>query len=114
MESIRNIVKEIIDSLNPTSVDWQNAGNIAIYLLSLGIFLTILVAIFFGIKNIDKAYVFIKATFAELKKVSWLSREDTYKFTIITLAMIVVSTIFIVLADQAFLLLRGVLISTGA
>lgn len=113
IQTLGNAIKTTFDTVNPATVTWNEAGSIAGYAFKVAIILGVIVAIFLLIKNVGKGIDFLKTTYIELKKVTWLNRADTYKFSVITITMIIVSTIFIVLTDQAFLLLRGVLISTG-
>ncbi len=113
MEKISEILKKLVEFINPVLVDWQNTGSIVSYALRLLLIIIIAVGLYFIILNSKKIFRFFETTYSELKLVDWLNRRDTIKFSLITISLIVLFTLFILLADRSFLNLRNLLILRG-
>lgn len=113
MKIITNFIDgivNIISSLDPSELDFGSGGDVIVYIIKLLIVIGAFVLIFFGIYKSPEIYKFLKNTYRELKVVDWLSKKLTYKYTLYTLIFVIFSTLFILLADQAFLKLRNLLI----
>ena len=50
----------------------------------------------------QKVSLFFKEVYVELKRVSWLSRNDVLRYTIIVLAVVIISAIFLGGLDYIF------------
>lgn len=114
MEIVTNTISQLINTINPANVNWGNAGAIAVYVITLLFILGVIGGVIYCVLNLKRFVNFLKNTYSELKKVTWLSRPDTYRYTVITIVAMVLSTLFLILVDQTFLLVRGMLISSGA
>ena len=51
----------------------------------------------------DRMLTFFKESYAELQKVTWLSRKDVIGSTILIIILIVILSIFVSLVDYVFL-----------
>ncbi len=59
---------------------------------------------------LKKPYNFIVQTLNELKKVEWLSKKLTVKYTILIVSCLVIGTLFILFVDQIFVQIRSLVI----
>lgn len=55
----------------------------------------------------DKVTTFFKESYAELKKVTWLSRQEVIGSTIVIIILIAILSIFVALIDFVFVKLIG-------
>lgn len=110
MDNLKDTFEKIANSLNPIKVSWSNSGDAIEYILKIGILVLVVVAIVAAIYYFPRLVKFLRATQIELKLVTWLSRRNTYKYTVISLAMLIAGTLFIILVDRAFLSIKNLLI----
>lgn len=110
MDGIIEFVKSIINSLNPTLVEFSNSEAAFGYVARVIAALIVLAIVIYCIRNFRKFVRFLRDTYQELRKVDWLSRADTIKFSVITLAMLVGSTLFIMGVDRVFLAARNLIL----
>jgi len=113
MTEIREFFESIFSRLNPGEVDFNVAGDVAVFIGLWVLLFVIILGIFFSIKNYRKIFDFLNQVYLELKKVTWLDRNSTYKYTVITLFAIIFGALFILFVDQAFLSLRNLVILRG-
>jgi preprotein translocase SecE subunit len=53
---------------------------------------------------------FLKQTFLELKRSEWLSKENTFRYSILVIVAIIISLLFILGVDKVFLGVRNFLL----
>ncbi len=98
------------NELKPGNVDWNNVGSVIIYAINISAFLIIVASVILFILNFKKIRRFIISTLNELKLVEWLKRSEVARLSLITISLMVIVTLFILLIDQAFLILRNLII----
>jgi len=60
---------------------------------------------FFG-----RAKDYFKGVFSEMKKVSWPSKKDTYKYTLVVIIVCAAFAVLFWLLDEVFLFLLGLIV----
>ncbi len=109
IEAILNTLQE----LNPALVDWKSTGAIITFVLRwLGLIIVFGLVVYVAF-NIKKITSFARDSFNELRKVEWLSRKMTIQYSIIVLSVLIFFMAFITLADEVFLFIRTLLITTA-
>jgi preprotein translocase SecE subunit len=106
MEFINNTIQ----SLNPANVNWSDLGDAVFYVLGVIVVIALVGSIIFSIVRRDIVFGFLKSTYEELKKVEWLGRGTTVRYSILTITMIALFMMFIVFADEVLLSIRNLVI----
>jgi preprotein translocase SecE subunit len=113
-ENVLELLSSIITGLNPTDVAWTNAGEVAVFITKVIIFVAAIALLVYIIVKLPTTIRFIKESYRELRNVEWLSKVQTYRYSLVTLTVIILFSLLTLLADQAFLGLRNLLILRGA
>ncbi|MBR3302524.1 MAG: preprotein translocase subunit SecE [Firmicutes bacterium] len=57
-----------------------------------------------------RAKDYFKGVFSEMKKVSWPSKKDTYKYTLVVIIVCAAFAVLFWLLDEVFLFLLGLIV----
>ena len=66
-----------------------------------------------GLKNMEKVTKFLKEVVAELRKVTWPSKDELIGSTIVTIVVSVIVAVFIGIVDRILTLLIQTIFGTG-
>lgn len=110
IDSTTDFFISIIDALNPANADFSSAAGVIIYVIKLILILGIAALTVFSVLNIKKFFAFVSETLLELKKVSWLTRKETIRYSLIVIISMALFTLFLLGTDKTLLFIRNLLI----
>ncbi|GAB4285819.1 MAG: hypothetical protein Kow0081_3750 [Candidatus Dojkabacteria bacterium] len=107
---IKNFIEGFIDIISPADVDFSSPVGIFVYVLKIVLVLVIAGLTIYSLSNMRNFITFLRSTYSELKKVEWLSRAMTFRYSLIVIITIFLSTLLLIFFDETLLLLRNLLI----
>lgn len=107
------LINNILQNLNPANVNWSEFGDIFQYVITIVIAVALVGAVVFAIIRRDIVLGFLKSTYEELKKVEWLSRSMTVRYSVLTITIVAIFTVFIVASDEILLFVRNLIVLGG-
>lgn len=110
MEGLVEFINNTVNSLNPGLIDFSNSEQAVGYVMRVIVALVILAIVIYCLKNLRRFVRFLRDTYQELRKVDWLNRADTVKYSMITLISLIISTFFIMGIDRVFLSIRNLIL----